>query len=97
MTIHFLASLLLCAIGLVLLLGGLPPNRWFGLRTDRTLANPAAWYRAHRACGWFFLALGVAIFAMSLWPTIPVHPAWGLASVAVTVAAAVLVYRRYAA
>ena len=97
MKVQLLAALLSCAFGMVLLFKALPPNRWFGLRTTRTLADPAVWYRAHRAFGWVFLIAGLVVATLGLWPSTPVHPAWGLIGVLVVAATAVLVYRRYAA
>ncbi|QNP40194.1 SdpI family protein [Lysobacter solisilvae (ex Woo and Kim 2020)] len=91
------AALFFCALGVLLILKAIPPNRWFGLRTTRTLADPAVWYRAHRAYGWLFLAIGLVAATLGLWPTTPVHPAWGLVGVLVLASATILVYRRYAA
>ena len=97
MKVQLIAALLFCAFGALLLFKALPPNRWFGLRTARTLADPIVWYRAHRAFGWLFLATGLVAATLGLWTTAPVHPAWGLVGVLVVAAATVLVYRRYAA
>jgi len=97
MKVQLLAALVFCALGAVLLFKALPPNRWFGLRTTRTLADPAVWYRAHQAFGWLFLITGLVAAILGLWPTTPVHPAWGLVGVLLVAAAGVVVYRRYAA
>ncbi|MGY1424148.1 SdpI family protein [Lysobacter sp. A289] len=98
MTAQIIAALFFCALGALLLLKAIPPNRWFGLRTPRTLADPVVWYRAHRAFGWILLIIGLAAAAaVGLWPTTPVDPAWGLFAVLVIAAATVIVYRRYAA
>jgi len=97
MKVQFLLALLSCAFGAALLFKALPPNRWFGLRTARTLAAPAVWYRAHRAFGWVFLITGIVVATLGLWPTTPAHPVWGLVGVLAVAAAAVFVYRRYAA
>jgi uncharacterized membrane protein len=97
MTVQLTATCFFCAIGLLLLFKALPPNRWLGLRTARTLANPAVWYRTHRALGWLFLVTALVAAVLALWPTTPVHPAWGLVGVLAVAAAFVFVYRRYAA
>ena len=87
MKVQLIAALLFCAFAALLLLKAIPPNRWFGLRTPRTLTDPVVWYRAHRAFGWILLITGlVAAAAFGLWPTTPVHPAWGLFAVLVDLA-----------
>jgi uncharacterized membrane protein len=91
------AGLLIALMGVLLIRGALPPNRWLGLRTRRTAASCSDWYRAHRAMGWVIAALGLTISALSLWPTFPVHPATPLICVLVVAAAIIYVYRRYAA
>src|SRR5690606_7276427 len=96
MKVQLIAAFLSFAFGVLLLFKALPPNRWFGLRTARTLADRAAWYRAHRAFGWVFLIIGLVVAGLNLWPTMPVHPAWGVVGVLTVAAAAVVVYRRYA-
>jgi len=94
---QIIAATLFSAFGLLMIFRALPPNRWLGVRTARTLASPAAWYRAHRAFGWLFLITALVAAGLGLWPTTPVHTAWGLAGVLAVAAAAVFVYRRYAA
>jgi len=89
-------ALCVALAGTLLIFRALPPNPWFGLRTKRTLSDPLAWYRAHRAFGWVVLALGLAIAVLSMWPTYPAHPALGLVCIAVSAAAFIWVYRRYA-
>jgi uncharacterized membrane protein len=96
-TVRFTATLLICLLGLVLIFKGLPPNRWFGVRTARTASDSAAWYQAHRAFGWIFLITGAVAGVLGLWPTTPIHPAAHLIGVLLVAAATVFVYRRYAA
>jgi len=36
---------------LPLILGRIPPNRGYGIRTPATLADPQSWYRANRVGG----------------------------------------------
>lgn len=86
----------IAAAGLLLIFRALPPNRWFGLRTPRTAADPMAWYRAHRAMGWLFVVVGVAVAVLSMWPERPAHPALGLMGISVIAAATWWIYRRYA-
>ena len=93
----FLAATFCCLLAVLFIFKAIPPNRWFGLRTHQTVGDPGAWYRAHRAVGWIFLAIGFVVAALSLWPTTPAHPALGVVAVLLVAAALVFVYRRYAA
>ncbi len=57
-----IGPLILAALSIPLILGLVPPNRYYGLRTPKTLANAALWYRANRFAGWAFLvAAGMAV------------------------------------
>ena len=100
---HFVGPTFATGIGLLIAFAGaclvlrlLPPNRRLGICTRRTMADPAAWYIAHRALGWVVLAMGLLVAALSMWPTYPVHPAFPLVCVLVSGAAGALVYWRYA-
>jgi uncharacterized membrane protein len=96
MTVQLTVIGILFVFGVLLLFKALPPNRWFGLRTVRTLADAAVWYRAHRALGWVFLVTSLVAGGLGFWPNTPAHPAWELGGVLVVTTAFVLVYRRYA-
>jgi hypothetical protein len=50
-------------IGVLGLLGRLPPNRWAGIRTPGTFASPDAWRAGHRAGAARLVFGGVAILA----------------------------------
>ena len=91
------AAALSCFLGALFILKAIPPNRRFGLVTPRTLGDPSAWYRAHRALGCVFLVIGIVVGLLCQWPTTPVHPASGLAGIALVVLAFAFVYCRYAA
>ena len=91
------ASLCFCLLGIFLVCGALPPNRRFGLITQRSLSDDAIWYRAHREFGSIFCWVGVLIGAISTSPDIHVHPAAGITGSLVVAAAFVAVFRRYAA
>ena len=86
-----------CLLGALFIFKAIPPNRRFGFVTPRTLGDPSAWYRAHRALGWVFLAIGIVVVILDQWPTTPVHPASGLVGIILVAAAFHFVYRRYAA
>jgi hypothetical protein len=44
--------------GIPLVLAWVPPNRWYGFRTARTLNNPAVWYPVNRTAGFGLMAAG---------------------------------------
>jgi hypothetical protein len=43
-------------LSLPMILGKVPPNRFYGFRTPKTLSSPDIWYRANRASGWYMIA-----------------------------------------
>lgn len=58
--------LLFIALAIPLILGVVPRNWFYGLRTRRTLESDALWYPANRFGGWILLAVGVAWLAERL-------------------------------
>lgn len=65
------AALVLAALPLIA--GRVPPNRWYGFRTPRTLADPQVWYPANAYAGKRLLLLGLvvagaALLLPRLWP-----------------------------
>jgi len=48
-----------------LVLGVVPPNRVYGVRTRRTLADAGRWYAVNRVGGWCLLAASLGYLAMS--------------------------------
>lgn len=42
-----------------------PPNRVYGVRTRRTLADAGRWYAVNRVGGWCLLAVSLGYLAMS--------------------------------
>jgi hypothetical protein len=42
-----------------------PPNRVYGVRTRRTLADAGRWYAVNRVGGWCLLAASLGYLAMS--------------------------------
>ena len=44
----------------------LPPNRWNGIRTPWTLADPRVWERTHRLAGTSMTAAGIAMIGAAL-------------------------------
>jgi uncharacterized membrane protein len=53
-------SLLIVVLSVPLAFGLVPPNRFYGVRTAATLADPAAWYAVNRTGGMALILAGVA-------------------------------------
>jgi len=51
-----IACAVIAAVSVPLILRAVPPNRWYGFRTTRTLSNEKLWFRANHFAGWAFLA-----------------------------------------
>lgn len=59
-------SAVIGALGIPLILGLVPPNRLYGVRTPRTLGSRELWFKAHRFGGGALViasAVSLAIFA----------------------------------
>ncbi|MAW88985.1 MAG: hypothetical protein CMJ42_20905 [Phyllobacteriaceae bacterium] len=50
---------LFAGMGVVMGLGLVGPNPWFGYRTGRTLGNEALWYSVNANAGWALFAGGI--------------------------------------
>ncbi len=59
-------------IAVPLILGKVPPNLWYGVRTRKTLSSPALWYKANRMGGICFLASTAA--AVAVWTVLLALP-----------------------
>jgi uncharacterized membrane protein len=58
--VYFTVGTLLVLLGLPLYFRRVPPNRFYGFRTGRTLADPAAWYAVNRVAGGWLVVTGAA-------------------------------------
>lgn len=61
----FVPAIIILVLAFPLILGLIPPNRVYGIRTAETLVNEQRWYQVNRYGGWAFLVsslfyLGVA-------------------------------------
>ncbi len=66
-------TLIFLCLSLPLLLGLVPPNRFYGVRTTRTLAEKGLWYRANRWCG--LLLVGSGLVYLGVARLLPCAPA----------------------
>ena len=51
--------LVLIAVSIPLVMGVVPPNWIYGLRTTKTMSNPQIWYEANRHAGANLMAAGI--------------------------------------
>lgn len=57
---------LFIGLSIPFILRRVPPNRWYGFRTRKTLASPEVWYPANAYSSWLLLALGVVIMLVAV-------------------------------
>ncbi len=53
-------------LSIPLILGLVPPNRGYGIRTPKTLSEPRFWYSANRFGGWTLLVSSLIYLALTL-------------------------------
>ncbi len=51
----FIPSVAIFLLSIPLIMGLIPPNRGYGVRTSKTIADPHLWYQANRFGGWILL------------------------------------------
>jgi len=87
--LFLLSALGLGLAALPLIAGRVPPNRWYGFRVPRTLADPQVWYPANAYAGKLLLAHALLLAAATLllprlWPELSADAyAWWLTAVLV--------------
>jgi uncharacterized membrane protein len=59
-------GLLFNGLSIPLLLGRVPPNSFYGCRTEKTLSDPKVWYETNRISGKDFFISGVLVLGASL-------------------------------
>ena len=59
-------GVLFMVLGLPLKQGAIPPNRWYGFRTRKTLADEEIWYKVNRIAGIDMIRGGAALTAAAL-------------------------------
>ena len=69
-TTHFLiVAGIIAVVSLPMIANAVPPNRFYGFRTRRTLSNERIWYSANRFAGWaMFIAALVSAAALATLP-----------------------------
>jgi hypothetical protein len=55
----YIVPAIVILLSIPMVLGKVPPNRFYGFRTPKTLSSPDIWYRANRASGWYMIAASV--------------------------------------
>ena len=66
----FFPAMAIGLFSLPLLLGLIPRNRFYGIRTAKTLWDDSIWYRANRFGGWLFLLSSLVYLGFAAaWPT----------------------------
>jgi uncharacterized membrane protein len=56
--IYFAVGAVLALVGLPLYFSKVPPNRFYGFRTERTLNDPTVWYAVNRVAGGWLVVTG---------------------------------------
>lgn len=62
-------------LAIPLAVGLVPPNRYYGFRTPKTLASANVWYKANRICGYCLALAGIAAVCHNLF-FLHDHPDW---------------------
>lgn len=61
----FVPAVLFFAAAIPLILGLIPPNRVYGIRTSKTLSDESVWYDANRYGGWAIVLSSTAYLAVA--------------------------------
>jgi uncharacterized membrane protein len=59
-------GLVFISLGIPLLRGRVPPNQWYGCRTDKTLSDDNIWYAVNRVTGRDLVFVGTVVMTSSL-------------------------------
>jgi uncharacterized membrane protein len=51
----FIPSIIILIVSIPLVMGWIPRNRFYGVRTRKTLSDERVWYAANRFGGWLFI------------------------------------------
>jgi uncharacterized membrane protein len=84
-----LVGLLFVGLSIPLIQGRIPPNRYYGFRTPKTLSNPKIWYEVNRISGHDLFIAGALITIASL-TMLAFAQRWDPRNVAVTLLAVMI-------
>ena len=59
--LFIIVGVIYIGLGIPLLLGRIPPNAWYGCRTQKTLSSEEIWYPVNRVTGRYLIISGVAV------------------------------------
>jgi uncharacterized membrane protein len=65
--VYVIASCVVGLLGLPMYFGKVPPNRFYGFRTERTLSDPKVWYPVNRVAGGWMVVTGAITAAVATW------------------------------
>lgn len=68
----FIPAIIIAAAAIPLVLGIIPRNAGYGIRTKKTVADDQTWYKANRFGGWMFVFSSVIYLIVAKF-----HPASG--------------------
>ncbi|HEX8843015.1 MAG TPA: SdpI family protein [Pyrinomonadaceae bacterium] len=102
MLITSITGVVLVALGATGALGKVPPNKWFGMSTAKTLSDDKIWYDVHRIAGRGMLIAGgllcvAALALFLLWEEMSEMTRLMIAAGVVLASLAILVSRIFAA
>jgi uncharacterized membrane protein len=67
----FVPAMIIIVAAIPLILGFVPRNRMYGVRTSKTLSEESVWYRSNRFGGWVFILSSVVYLMVAyLCPTL---------------------------
>lgn len=62
----YIFPVLISLIAVPMMMGRVPPNRWYGFRTPKTFSSEQIWYEANRASGWSLFYAGLAMLLLTV-------------------------------
>ena len=66
--IFIIMGLLIGGLAIPLVLGKIPPNRWYGIRFPAAYKSPENWYKINRFGGWVIIVWSIGVVGEGLIP-----------------------------
>jgi len=92
-------SIIFLLLSIPLILGLVPPNRGYGIRTAKTVSEPGPWYNTNRFGGWLLLvSSGIYLVMTRVSPSAErdfTAWLWHLAAFGIPLLVSLLLIRRY--